>query len=63
MELGRDRVAAEEFSKRIEAQGIDILSRTVARENILRSMDIVHTNSKGNYYSYAMIRQNQRESE
>jgi hypothetical protein len=61
MELGRDKIATKEFWERIEAQGIDI-PHNIAGE-ILRSMGIVHTNSKGNYYSYAMIRQNQRESE
>jgi hypothetical protein len=60
MELGRDKIATKEFWKRIEARGIQI-PHNVAGE-ILRSMGIVPTNSKCNYYSYALIWPNQRES-
>ena len=61
IELGRDKVASKELWERIKAQGIAI-PHNVASE-ILRSMGIVPINSKRDYYSYAMIRQNQRKAE
>ena len=61
MELGRDKVASKELWERVEKLGIEIPHNKAGE--ILRSMGIVPTNSRKDYYSYALIRQNQRESE
>lgn len=61
IELGRDKVATNELWKRVEDRGITMPHNKAGE--ILRSMGIVHTNTRGDWYSYALIRQNQRENE
>jgi hypothetical protein len=61
MELGRDKIASKELWERVERLGIKIPHNKAG--GILRSMGIVPTNSKRDYYSYALIRQNQRGGE
>lgn len=59
-ELGRDKIATKEFWERIEARGIEIPHNKAGE--ILRGMGIVPTNSKHDYYSYALIFGSMRKS-
>jgi hypothetical protein len=61
MALGNDQIATRDLWDRVEERGIEIPHNKAGE--ILRSMGIIKTNSKGEYYSFAVIRQNQRESE
>jgi len=61
IELGRDKIASQELWDRVEALGVEIPHNKAGE--ILRGLGITPTNSRKDYYSYALIRQNQRESE
>ena len=61
IELGCDRISSVDLWRRVEAQGVAIPHNKAGE--VLRSMGVFPTNTKGNWYSYAPLRQNQRERE
>lgn len=60
MELGRTKVAVKELWHRIEEKGVNMAHNKAGE--ILRSMGIVATNTQHQFYSYGLIKENQRES-
>ena len=59
MAMGKERIASVELWDRIKEQGIEIPHNKAGE--ILRGMGILPTNNQNKYYSYGLIRQNQRE--
>lgn len=60
IELGKSKIASKELWQRVADKGINMPHNKAGE--ILRSMGIAATNTRGNWYSYALIKQNQRES-